>query len=36
MAKATNSIGESQPLGRLWNPSGYMWNTVEKIEVAVR
>jgi hypothetical protein len=36
MAKATNAIGESQPSGRLWNPSGYMWNTVEKTEVTVR
>ncbi len=36
MAKATNSIGESQPFGRLWNPSGYMFNTVEKIDVVVR
>jgi DMSO/TMAO reductase YedYZ molybdopterin-dependent catalytic subunit len=36
MAKATNSIGESQPSGRLWNPSGYMWNTIEKTEVVVR
>ncbi|MEW6721428.1 MAG: oxidase, partial [Thermodesulfobacteriota bacterium] len=36
MAKATNRIGESQPSGRLWNPSGYMWNTVVKTEVNVR
>ncbi|OGP53944.1 MAG: oxidase [Deltaproteobacteria bacterium RBG_13_52_11] len=36
MAKATNSIGESQPFEGLWNPSGYLWNMVQKNEVAVR
>ena len=35
MAKATNSIGESQPSGGLWNPAGYLWNKVEKNEVVV-
>jgi DMSO/TMAO reductase YedYZ molybdopterin-dependent catalytic subunit len=35
MAKATNSIGESQPIEGLWNPSGYLWNKVEKTEVTV-
>ncbi len=36
MAKATNSIGESQPFEGLWNPAGYLWNKVEKTEVEVR
>jgi sulfite dehydrogenase len=36
MAKATNSIGESQPFEGLWNPSGYLWNMVQKNEVVVR
>jgi sulfoxide reductase catalytic subunit YedY len=35
MAKATNSIGESQPFESLWNPAGYMWNKVESVEVIV-
>jgi hypothetical protein len=35
MAKATNSIGESQPLEGLWNPAGYLWNKVEKTDVTV-
>ncbi len=35
MAKATNSIGESQPFEGLWNPAGYLWNKVQKIEVVV-
>jgi len=36
MAKATNSIGESQPFESLWNPSGYLWNKIEKIEITVK
>ncbi len=36
MAKATNSIGESQPFEGLWNPSGYLWNKVEPLTVVVR
>jgi DMSO/TMAO reductase YedYZ molybdopterin-dependent catalytic subunit len=35
MAKATNSIGESQPFEGVWNPAGYLWNKVEKTEVTV-
>jgi sulfite dehydrogenase len=36
MAKATNSIGESQPFEGLWNPAGYLWNKVEPLAVVVR
>ncbi|HMK49415.1 MAG TPA: molybdopterin-dependent oxidoreductase [Thermodesulfovibrionales bacterium] len=36
MARATNSVGESQPLEGLWNPSGFLWNKIERIEVMVR
>jgi sulfoxide reductase catalytic subunit YedY len=36
MAKATNSIGESQPFESLWNPSGYSWNKVEPYAVVVK
>jgi len=35
MARATNSIGESQPFDSLWNPSGYMLNNIEKVDVTV-
>jgi len=35
MARATNSIGESQPFDRLWNPPGYMLNNIEKVDVVV-
>ena len=33
--KATNRIGQSQPLETLWNPAGYMRNTVETVRVTV-
>ena len=33
--KATNRIGQSQPLEPLWNPSGYLRNVVETVKVAV-
>jgi DMSO/TMAO reductase YedYZ molybdopterin-dependent catalytic subunit len=32
-AKATNRIGQSQPLSPLWNPAGYMRNVVETVRV---
>ncbi len=31
--KATNRIGQSQPLSPLWNPAGYMRNVVETVRV---
>ena len=36
MARATNSIGESQPFEGLWNPAGYLWNKIEKVEVTIK
>ncbi|MDA8106567.1 MAG: molybdopterin-dependent oxidoreductase [Nitrospiraceae bacterium] len=36
MARATDTIGESQPFEGLWNPAGYLWNKVEKTEVVVK
>ncbi|MDB6021864.1 MAG: oxidase [Pedosphaera sp.] len=33
--KATNRIGQSQPMEPLWNPSGYMRNVVETVHVSV-
>ena len=32
--KATNRIGQSQPLEPLWNPAGYMRNVVETVNVS--
>ncbi len=33
--KATNRIGQSQPLDAQWNPSGYMRNVIETVKGAV-
>ncbi|HKW27714.1 MAG TPA: molybdopterin-dependent oxidoreductase [Verrucomicrobiae bacterium] len=33
LVKATNRIGQSQPLTALWNPAGYMRNVVETLRV---
>lgn len=33
--RATNRLGQSQPLDPLWNPSGYMRNVVETVRVNV-
>ncbi|MBS0642130.1 MAG: molybdopterin-dependent oxidoreductase [Proteobacteria bacterium] len=33
MVRATNRIGQSQPLQPLWNPAGYMRNVVETVRV---
>jgi DMSO/TMAO reductase YedYZ molybdopterin-dependent catalytic subunit len=35
MARAVDSIGNSQPFEQLWNPAGYMWNKVDSIDVTV-
>jgi sulfite dehydrogenase (cytochrome) subunit A len=32
--KATNRIGQSQPLEALWNPAGYMRNVVEAVRIS--
>lgn len=33
--RATNRLGETQPMEPLWNPSGYMRNVVETVHVQV-
>jgi hypothetical protein len=33
--RATNRVGESQPLEPLWNPAGYMRNVVETVHVTI-
>ena len=35
MARATNAAGDKQPLSQEWNPSGYLWNVAQKVEVEV-
>lgn len=36
LVKATNSIGESQAIDKLWNPTGYLLNSIEKTNIVVR
>ncbi len=36
MARATNSVGDSQPFEGMWNPPGYLWNKIEKTGVTVQ
>jgi len=33
MVRATNRIGQSQPMEALWNPAGYMRNVVERTRI---
>ncbi len=33
MVRATNRIGQSQPMEPLWNPAGYMRNVVERVRL---
>jgi sulfite oxidase len=37
MARATDALGRSQPMDGLsrWNPRGYEWNGVERVEIVV-
>jgi DMSO/TMAO reductase YedYZ molybdopterin-dependent catalytic subunit len=35
IARATNMAGQSQPLEQQWNPSGYLWNVAQPVEVTV-
>jgi len=35
MARAKNAAGQVQPLSQEWNPSGYLWNVAQPIDVEV-
>lgn len=35
MARTTDAAGATQPLVEEWNPSGYLWNVVQQVRVAV-
>ena len=35
IARATNAAGQTQPLREEWNPSGYLWNVAQPVEVEV-
>ena len=34
IARATNAAGQTQPLEQQWNPSGYLWNVAQRVDVA--
>lgn len=36
MCRATDTRGRTQPLIAQWNPSGYLWNVIDKVRVDVR
>jgi DMSO/TMAO reductase YedYZ molybdopterin-dependent catalytic subunit len=35
LARATNEAGQTQPMEQQWNPSGYLWNAVQRVNVEV-
>jgi DMSO/TMAO reductase YedYZ molybdopterin-dependent catalytic subunit len=35
LARATNAAGQTQPLSEEWNPSGYLWNVAQPLQVEV-
>jgi sulfite oxidase len=35
MARATNAAGQTQPLSQEWNPSGYLWNVAQPVDIFV-
>lgn len=35
MARATDSNGHVQPVSPQWNPSGYLWNVIDKVRIHV-
>ena len=36
MSRATDSLGRVQPQTPIWNPSGYLYNAVDKVNVHVQ
>jgi sulfite oxidase len=35
MARATDDKGNTQPVAPQWNPSGYLWNVIDKVRIHV-
>jgi DMSO/TMAO reductase YedYZ molybdopterin-dependent catalytic subunit len=35
MARATNEAGQTQPLEQSWNPSGYLWNVAQPLDITI-
>jgi DMSO/TMAO reductase YedYZ molybdopterin-dependent catalytic subunit len=36
MSRATDDKGKVQPIVPLWNPSGYLWNVIDKVRIDVK
>jgi len=36
MSRATDTQGRTQPMSASWNPSGYMYNVADKIQINVK
>jgi hypothetical protein len=35
MSRATDTAGRVQPIVAAWNPSGYLWNAIDRVGVTV-
>jgi len=35
LSRATDSAGRVQPMVSPWNPSGYLWNAIDRVGVTV-
>ena len=35
MSRATNVAGQTQPLAQAWNPSGYLWNVAQPVNITI-
>jgi sulfite oxidase len=35
MARATDDEGRTQPVAPHWNPSGYLWNVIDRVRISV-
>ena len=36
MSRATDSLGRVQPGEQQWNPSGYLWNVIDRVSINVQ
>ena len=36
MSRATDDKGRVQPVAPFWNPSGYLWNVIDKVRIDVK
>ena len=36
LSRATDALGAVQPATAQWNPGGYLWNAIDRVELEVR